>query len=559
MRRTLFILGIVMLTLAMFMAGCGQPAVSPTKGVEPTAVPTGADGPLTKYDPPIKIKTALNTLDVNVVYEGDDTPENNQWTRAYKDELGIELEFLWIAGGDEGITKMNLAIASDRLPDVFMVNQNQFESLAKAGKLADITEAYDTYAGAFMKQVMARPGSDAAFKISSYYDKLYGVPYFLNGTDDTKNIWIRYDWMQKLKLPEPKTMQDFLAIAEAFVTQDPDGNSQADTLGFAMHSGSFNQSGAGLAGFFNAYHAYPNIWVKDADGKLVAGQAQAAPMKAALTELRSLYERKMIDQNYASLNFGESVRPKMLSNKIGMMFAGLWFGWGPIGDMKIADPTVEWRSYPVLSADGKPAKAATSTLMMQQLNVVRAGFDHPEALIKMLNLVNEKLWNSTPEVFSKFGYDASWNNAFTMSPLYFEGPGKNLTLYQNTVKALESGDASKLNGEETLIYNWMVDYRDKNDVSRIGVWLSYGPGSSCSKMEYYQNNDLYQFNEFYGSSPQSMLDNTAILEKLFLDYALKIVSGEIPVEKYDEFVTEWYAQGGKQITDDVNAWYASFK
>jgi putative aldouronate transport system substrate-binding protein len=78
-------------------------------------------------------------------------------------------------------------------------------------------------------------------------------------------------------------------------------------------------------------------------------------------------------------------------------------------------------------------------------------------------------------------------------------------------------------------------------------------------MEYYQNNDLYQFNEFYGSSPQSMLDNTAILEKLFLDYALKIVSGEIPVEKYDEFVTEWYAQGGKQITDDVNAWYASFK
>jgi putative aldouronate transport system substrate-binding protein len=197
--------------------------------------------------------------------------------------------------------------------------------------------------------------------------------------------------------------------------------------------------------------------------------------------------------------------------------------------------------------------------MMQQLNVVRAGFDHPEALIKMLNLVNEKLWNSTPEVFSKFGYDASWNNAFTMSPLYFEGPGKNLTLYQNTVKALESGDASKLNGEETLIYNWMVDYRDKNDLSRIGVWLSYGPGSSCSKMEYYQNNDLYQFNEFYGSSPQSMLDNTAILEKLFLDYALKIVSGEIPVEKYDEFVTEWYAQGGKQITDDVNAWYASFK
>jgi putative aldouronate transport system substrate-binding protein len=125
------------------------------------------------------------------------------------------------------------------------------------------------------------------------------------------------------------------------------------------------------------------------------------------------------------------------------------------------------------------------------------------------------------------------------------------------VKALETGDTQGLNGEDTLIYNWMVDYRDKGDLARWGIWLSYGPSSACSKMEYYLNNNLYQFNEFYGNPPASMVDNTALLEKLFVDYAVKIIAGDMPPAKYDEFVSEWLKQGGQKITDDVNAWFES--
>jgi hypothetical protein len=148
--------------------------------------------------------------------------------------------------------------------------------------------------------------------------------------------------------------------------------------------------------------------------------------------------------------------------------------------MKVADPSCEWRSYPILSADAQPAKAQTHTVMMMRMNVVRAGFKYPEAMIKMANLCNEKMWKSTPEVFAKYGYDAAGNNPWLLIPVYFEYPGKNLSLYQKTVKALETGDTSGLNGEDTLIYNWMVDYRDKKDLARWGIWLSYGPDSSCT-------------------------------------------------------------------------------
>jgi len=39
------------------------------------------------------------------------------------------------------------------------------------------------------------------------------------------------------------------------------------------------------------------------------------------------------------------------------------------------------------------------------------------------------MWKSTPEVFAKYGYDAAGNNPWNLSPVYFEGPGKNQTLY----------------------------------------------------------------------------------------------------------------------------------
>jgi len=540
-----------MLLVTLVLAGCGKAG---TGGASKAAA-----GPLGKYDPPIKVKTMLSSLDPTIKFEGSDSGENNIWTRAYKDELGIELEFNWVGNPDQGSEKLNLAISSGDLPDIFYVNQLQFESLVSAGKLQEIGGVYDKYGGDFMKEVMKRPGSDAALKISSNKGKMYALPYFLNGTDDTKQVWIRSDWLQKLGLAEPKTMDEVLSIAEAFVKRDPDGNGKADTVGFPMYSGSLDSAGANLATFLNAYHAYPAIWVKAGDNKLVAGVTQAAPMKAGLAKLAELYQKRIIDRNYASLKWDENILPLITGNRVGVIFGNLWDGWWPLGEMKVADPSCEWRSYPILSADAQPAKAQTHTVMMMRMNVVRAGFKYPEAMIKMANLCNEKMWKSTPEVFAKYGYDAAGNNPWLLIPVYFEYPGKNMSLYQKTVKALETGDTSGLNGEDTLIYNWMVDYRDKKDLARWGIWLSYGPNSSCSKMEYYLNKNLYQFNEFYGNPPQSLVDNSALLDKLFSDYVLKIVNGEYPVDKYDEFVAEWLKQGGQKITDDVNAWRTSLK
>ena len=45
---------------------------------------------------------------------------------------------------------------------------------------------------------------------------------------------IRKDWLAKLGLKEPQTVDDLYTIAKAFTEQDPDGNGKKDTYGLII-------------------------------------------------------------------------------------------------------------------------------------------------------------------------------------------------------------------------------------------------------------------------------------------------------------------------------------
>ena len=43
---------------------------------------------------------------------------------------------------------------------------------------------------------------------------------------------------------------------------------------------------------------------------------------------------------------------------------------------------------------------------------------------------------------------------------------------------------------------------------------------------------------------------------LYVEYASKIITGEYPIEKFDEFVEKWKASGGEAVTKAAREWYA---
>lgn len=568
-KRTVTTVSALILAALLGFSGCSISSSPTASKAEESAAESAAkensgpgeaakDGPLSKYDPPIQVVTALSGLDATVKDTDDSNPDNNVWSRAYKDELGIETQNLWAVNGAQADDKINLAIASNEIPDIFRVKPIQFQQMANAGMLEDISAVYENYAGDFMKDVMTRPGSDTALKASSQDGKIYGLPYFLNMTDDTRVVYIRGDWMKKLNIPEPKTFDDLINIVKQFKDQDPDGNGADDTFGLALDSKIFDSTSGVFKTLMNCMGAYPFGWMQDGD-KLVYGLTQTEQMKHGLSKLAALYGEGYIQKDFASYSWDDKFAPDAMNNKIGIIFGGLWEGWWPLGEMKKTDESVDWKMYPVLSDSDKPAKSQSTEIVINGITVVRKGFEHPEAMIKMANLCNEKMWKSDAETFNAFGYDAAGNNPWLYCPVYFEFPGKNYTLYQKTSQALDTEKTDGLNGEEKLIYGWMKEYVDGTDLGRYGIYLSYGPGSSCSIIDYYLQNDLYEYDKFFGNPPKSQLDNEAILNTMFTEYAMKIVTNEYPVEKYDEFVDQWYLQGGEAWTKDVNDWYATVR
>lgn len=101
---------------------------------------------LEPYDEPVDIHIVLQyreSEDPNT--PSDCTPETSTAVKLLKEEMNINLIYDWIVNADQYEEKFGAELAAGNLPDVFMVNPNDFEDLASQGGLADLTEYYEKY------------------------------------------------------------------------------------------------------------------------------------------------------------------------------------------------------------------------------------------------------------------------------------------------------------------------------------------------------------------------------------------------------------------------------
>ena len=74
-----------------------------------------------------------------------------------------------------------------------------------------------------------------------------------------------------------------------------------------------------------------------------------------------------------------------------------------------------------------------------------------------------------------------------------------------------------------------------------------------------EEDGILHVNAFSGATPATAIEKQAYLDKLKLETFTKIIMGTQPADSFDQFVEDWYANGGEQITREVNEWYESNK
>ncbi|KAJ3197818.1 hypothetical protein HK101_000135 [Irineochytrium annulatum] len=526
------------MVLATTLAACSSGAGSAENEAEPNTQ-QDAGGPLTKYDPPIKLTSTMNETGKESLAEGD-THANNIWTRGYKDELGIDVSYEWIVPDANYNDKMNVTLASGDLPDVLKVSAVQFEQLHEAGMLEDLTEVYDKYASELVKEFMSAEDG-AGLKPVTKDGKIYAMVSFPGSLDSSDMIWIRQDWLKKVGLEAPKTMQDVIQIAEAFTFEDPDGNGKDDTYGIALNKD------LPINAFLLGYHGYLETWIKDASGQVVNGTIQPE-VKEGLRELQTLYQKGVLDPEFGVKDFAKMMED-VNAGKSGMFFLPQWAPF-QVSSMIKKDKNIDWMPYPVQSIDDQPAKTQNH-LSLGGIFAVRKGYEHPEALIKLLNFQAEKMFGESAKEERAAYLNGLTGLGFHNATVSNLPANKNVKAQDEVEQALQTGDTSGLELEAKLFYDDIMDYRNGN-LDKWHMERIFGPESSQGVIKYYRDNDLIVMNEFIYAPTRTMNTKQATLDKLRAETFLKIIYGNLSIDEFDNFVANWKKLGGDEITQEVN-------
>ncbi|WP_372632609.1 extracellular solute-binding protein [Cohnella sp.] len=551
--------------LASVVSGCSgkqeearqsEPSIASGEAAKPVA---GEDGPLGKYDPPIELSAMKNLYGDERFLPGEDIG-NNVWTRAYLEELGIKLHYDWAVAGDGFQQKVTMTIASNDLPDLMTLPAKDYFALAKAGKLADLTPYFDKYASDTLKSTL---NADGGMQLKTAYveGKLYGIPQ-TGGSDGTADmIWIRADWLKKLGLSEPRTLDDVIRIARAFRNDDPDGDGVKNTFGIGFQKDLESGTGS-FEGFLAAYHAYAKAWVKGEDGKIAYGAVRPG-MKEALAKLREMFKEDLIDVEFGVKDW-KKVGEDIASGKIGLLYGREGLPWGTLKDSIVNNPDAEWISVPIVSADARPAKPATH-VTLERYFAISANVHHPEALLKIINLFQEKINNksTTLETLNKFGVDP--DSGINFAAYAFGGLDPSVdkpNMYYQQIKSVIEGAEKRENihPEAIRYYDTIKHFIDngrdkKSDPLGWNYYKFLGPEGSWKVIDHYRSNDLMEHSAWYGLPTATMSRKGATLDKLQAENFVKIITGSAPVSDFDKFVADWHKLGGDQITAEVNEWY----
>ena len=559
LRRMIVFMTIVAM-LASF-AACGgkgnnEPAAS-TVAAESSApastVPEEVVDPLGKYDPAIEISSCIAIGPDCIFAEGEDI-NNNTWTRNYEADLGIKLKYDWTADGSQFGQKLNMVIASNDMPDFFVAGPEQIKMLTDSEQIWDLTSIYEKWASEDTKGYLTQ--DPIGFKSAHVDGKMMGLPLVDSSAASASLLWIRNDWLKNLNLQVPTNMQEVLAVAKAFATQDPDKNGKNDTFGLGANKDLWTAFSS-LSGFFNSYHAYvgnSSFWLKDAGGQIVSGN-NLPETRIALLALQGMFKDGLIDKEFG-VKDNVKVAEDTASGKIGMQFGAWWNPDWPLNANKQKDPKADWLAYPIVSSDDKPALHGYGNYVSSYI-VVNKDYEHPEAVVKMMNYWWNVIKNMSMENAQKYIFnvaDPASNQVYYkyINIIGWEPNGK-ANSYMKVQDALKTGDTSKLGLEELEVIKYL-DMYNKGDNAGWTAYTEMGPqGSYAAIIKVIEGAGLCSV--FYGASTPVMAEKMPALTKMQNEVFTNIILGE-PIENFDKFVTDWKKLGGDEITKEVNDWYA---
>ena len=491
--------------------------------------------PFGKFEPAIDITTMM--LEDNIRNVPDNmTMESNPWIDLFK-EYGINVTYKISGSASDLDTKLNMAIATDDLPDIMQVSATQFQELSEAGYLADLTEVFEAYATPETKAMFMQ---DGGIMMGNGYvnGKLVGLVMPQGYQDFIPIVSIRSDWLEECGLSAPQTMDELWNIAKTFKEKNMGGTC---TIGIGMTKNVLDLLTPTI-GLLNGYHAYYNIWMEQG-GELVNSTIQPE-MKQALAALSEKYAEGLIDPEFGTKENAQLMEDVM-AGRCGVVVSHFC---APFDLLNAVADGQEWSYYAVPSADSEPVLGQFNLAFSGAL-CVSAKCAHPEAMIEMLNLFT-KYVAEDPQTYND---NAVRNFAYPTITASISG---NTDIHKEYLEFLETGvtPAATTQGYESTV-EAAEKYRLNQDIDGYTMWAVFGPEGTQVQVAKAIETNAYMIDVYTGAPTEGMSQYGSTLKSMTEQIVTDIIRGVKPVDAFDEFVASWKANGGDIIAEEVNAWY----
>ena len=281
-KRLLAALALV-LSILMMMTACTSQMQTTTAGTTAaagTAKPAGTSA-----------ATTDKKLEISWLGHGTFDPSINDDTEIEKlieQKFNVDIKVVPIYNLKSEV--WNTYWAAGNTADMISNPGVDYRLMVEQGLVREIPEnMIRQYMPKWIGKVEALAGSPELVKKQLYNTdgKVYTVPFLHAPIMESGVMVIRQDWLDKLNLKAPTTIDEFHAVLQAFTTKDPDGNGKNDTFGM---------NGNGRYHFnyvFGAYGLMPKTYYEKS-GKVTYSSTSDA-YKAALKTLQTWFKEGLID------------------------------------------------------------------------------------------------------------------------------------------------------------------------------------------------------------------------------------------------------------------------
>ncbi len=483
-------------------AATAAPAAATAK---PATAAPAATPAATPAKPAAQVK--LNVWGPNNMEEflKGENENNNVIINFIREATGYDVNWI-IAPKDQAREALNIMMTSGDPPDViYSGDKALFNDYASQGLIAELDQLIP--ATSYISKVVPE-GTWNAVRLDG---KIYAVPVPQNQHATNAPI-VRADWLAKLGLSTPTTIDDYTAMLKAF----RDGKLGDNVIPYVAGQDTNN-----LGAFQVAFQVAVPYMIKD--GKLEP-TAVSQNRRDYLQYVAMLFKEGLIDKEFA-VNKGANITEKLSNGRGGMST----YGWA---DMKVAvesaaklNPDINWQVI------APPKDRAGGETKMVMNGPVRVYFLFPLQSKKNKEAVDFLDKTINPDVLNVISY--GWK-------------GEHYTVDANGL-IVQTEKAEQIRFR--IYYNmWDSQENFNNRYKLKGFAPYYEPMMAVNGLDNIVN---------YAPPIPVVTEKSATLKDLDNEYTVKIITGVWGIEKFDEFVTKYLAAGGQETIDAYNAWYAA--